>query len=119
MKYLGTPYSHPSGATRHYRFCINEEITADYLTRGIFIYSPIVHHHEMARKYSLPKDFDFWRNHDFNMIHRSDGLIALTLPGWETSKGLTDEIEYACSIGLEVEHLAPYGRCWDLFKKFL
>jgi len=62
---------------------------------GINIYSPVVHWHETASKYGLPKDAQWWRKINFDALNRCDGMYLLTIPGWEESDGVTMERRWA------------------------
>lgn len=102
MIYLASPYSHEDPLIMKTRFMLAEQVTAILTKREKHIYSPIVHYHEMALKYEMPTDFEFWRAINFDMIRRSDALYILTIPGLEESKGVKAEIKFAmqCGIGL-------------------
>ena len=95
MIYLGTPYSHPNGAIRHARFQVNAEYVANCVKRGEAIFSPIIHWHYIAKKYSLPKDFSFWKNLDLTFLSACSSIHVLELPGHEESVGLQAEIQQA------------------------
>lgn len=93
--YLASPYSHRDKDVMEQRFQLAEKHAAFMLTRGITIYSPIVHMHELALRYKLPKDFDFWRRHNHNMLWRAKDFHILTIDGWRSSKGVTGELAFA------------------------
>jgi hypothetical protein len=76
-------------------------------------YSPIVHAHAAAKQYEMPTDFAFWRAYNEAMLASSHGLIVLTLPGWQDSKGVTAEIEFALARKLPIDYLAAQG--WGKF----
>lgn len=102
MIYLASCYSDPDPLIQKTRFLIAEEVTAGLITQGKFIYSPIVHCHELAQKYNLPSDFVFWRRYNIDMLRRADCMYILDIPGWDTSKGVRHEMEIAVEIGLEI-----------------
>lgn len=100
MIYLASPYSHPDPLIMKTRFLLAEEVTACYTRRGVHVYSPIVHYHEMAAKYKFPSDFEFWRKLNFDMLRRADELWVLEIPGWKESKGVTAEIAMWNELGM-------------------
>jgi hypothetical protein len=100
--YLASPYSHPDESIMEARFVAAEAATARLLRRSVWVYSPIVHCHELAKKFDLPKDFVFWQEYNFAMIRGAAKLYVLRIDGWEASKGVTAEIAYARELGIPV-----------------
>jgi hypothetical protein len=96
--YLGGPYSD----SIHERY--NQHmVSAYFLTRsGLTVFSPIVHYHLMAQKYSLPTDAAFWEHNNHNIIIASKGMILLEIPNWKQSKGVKKEILLCQMKGLPV-----------------
>lgn len=109
MIYLASPYSHPDALTRKTRFLIAEQVTAILFNQGIFVFSPIVHCHELAARHTLPTSFEFWRGYNFDMLRRADLLSIIAIPGWEESIGVQAEIEMAKLIGLPITHINELG----------
>ena len=102
MIYLASPYSHPDDLIRKTRFLIAQEVTAGLINLGKFIYSPIVHCHELAETYAMPTDFVFWRRYNIDMLRRADCMYILEIPGWDTSDGVKHEMLVASEIGIEI-----------------
>ncbi|MCP5014648.1 MAG: DUF1937 family protein, partial [Ketobacter sp.] len=48
MIYLAQPYTDPNPDVREHRFNLGERYTAELLQNGQWVYSPIVHCHELA-----------------------------------------------------------------------
>ena len=90
MMYLAQPYTGTnSEMLERYRLgCLT---TADLFRRGIPVYAPIVHWHEVARCYSLPTDEQSWRNQNLHMVEQADSFSILALKGWRNSKGIWAE----------------------------
>lgn len=93
--YLASPYSSPDAAVVTARFLAVEHCLAALLRAGKVVYSPIVHNHEVATKYDLPKDFNFWQQHNFGILAKSSALWVLCLEGWQQSRGVQAEITFA------------------------
>jgi hypothetical protein len=95
LYYLASPYTHKDQEVMNERF---EKVNyfATYLLKqyGINCIEPICTGHVKVQ-YDLPIDFEFWSTRDKMFIDHCRGLIVYCLPGWETSKGVTSEIEYA------------------------
>ena len=77
------------------------------LNKGIHTYSPVIHCHQIAQDYSLPKDFTFWKEYNFAMIEKASEVLVLGIPGWRSSQGVTAEIKYACDQKIQCEVYQP------------
>lgn len=97
--YLASPYSHPDPDMMQARYEAARDMTAVLANSGIFCFCPIAHTHDMAKANHLPTNFEFWDNWNQAMIRGSCGIIVLKLTGWEESKGVTAELQFARSIG--------------------
>ena len=100
--YLASPYSSPDLAICALWAQAAQRATAWLLAQRVWVYSPIVHCHELALAHSLPKDFAFWRDYNFAMLERARGLIILTIEGWKESKGVSAELAHAKDLALPV-----------------
>lgn len=109
MIYLASPYSHPDPLTRKTRFLLAEQCVASLLRATIWAYSPIVHCHELAERYSLPTDFTFWKEYNFDMIRRADAVFVLDIPGVSESKGVRAETEIAEALHLPIFYVNEDG----------
>lgn len=110
MIYLASPYSHKDPLIMKTRFFLAEQVTASLLDSGRYVYSPIVHCHEIAWKYSLRTDFDFWQGYNRDMIRRCDTLMILDIVGWKESKGVRGEYEFAQLCGFHPQLINADGR---------
>lgn len=107
MIYLCTVYSSGANGDKKVleeRYLKAMDFVAHYKHRHV--YSPILHCHPMAMKYDFPKDYDFWRQKDEAFIRAADEVWVLMSYGWKESKGITEEIQYAKSIGKRVKYFA-------------
>lgn len=89
--YLASPYS----SDPETNFARTLEFVAEEMRKGTIIFSPIAHCHPIAEAYDMPGDFAFWKKYNMEMLAPAGALWVLKLPGWETSIGVTAEIEYA------------------------
>jgi hypothetical protein len=103
--YLGSPYSSEDQAKQHHRYRCACRATVYLLNQGIHVYSPIVHCHEIAKDFGLPKDFDFWKEYNFAMLENANLLMILKLDGWKDSKGLDGEIGFATRKSIPIEFM--------------
>lgn len=105
--YLASPYTDKNPLVRQTRYNQVAQTVVQLLNKNIFVYSPIVHCHEIAKRYSLPKDFKFWQNYNYAMLRQAAALHIVKLEGWEDSEGVKSEVRYALEHGIPVAHL-PY-----------
>ena len=104
MIYLCSVYSYKADASlMQKRFEYVEEFVAENFDWPLF--SPIVYTHSVGVKYGLPKTYDFWKKRDRHFIELASEVWVLKMPSWEFSEGVTDEIEYAKSIGKHVHFI--------------
>jgi hypothetical protein len=106
--YLAGPYSHTEeevmkerrdGFMKALAFFANS-------TENLCLYSPIVHWSAVAFEYDLRHDANFWHQQNFHMIKLSTAMWILPMDGWRKSYGLSQEMEYAESIGRETLFVA-------------
>ena len=95
MIYIGCPYTHPDKSVMRDRYLKVTQYTAQCMLRKEIVYSPITSGHEMARLNKLPTDWEFWRHFDLDFLSRSCELRVFMLSGWESSRGLIEEIRCA------------------------
>ena len=105
--YLASPYSNSFPEVCHARYIEAMHATAWLLKRGIWVYSPIVHCHEMAREFGLPTDAKYWEAYNHVMISQARELWVLKIDGWQESKGVAEEIAFAKALRKRVVKMAP------------
>lgn len=102
--YLASPYSHPDPIVREARFDAVCKKTAEYLMAGKPCFSPIAHSHPLVKHLpeALCMDFEFWMKEDLAILKDAAELHILMLDGWQSSRGVARETEYADSVGIPV-----------------
>lgn len=104
--YLASPYSHENETVRRERFEAVSKYAANMIEQGVIVYSPISHTHPMFIYGNVgTMGFDYWQKVDKLFIDLCDKMCVLKLTGWEESKGIQAEMEYALRIGKKVEFL--------------
>lgn len=104
--YIASPYSGTVKEMKE-RFEAVERYTAYAMKHGEVVFSPIVHCHEIAAKYSMPTDFGFWENYCLGMLEGAHTFRILTLDGWRDSTGVLGEWEMADEWGHGIEFVDP------------
>ena len=107
--YLASPYSDRDSTVEAYRYQEAMRFCAEQMTSRphIHIFSPIVYGHQMAKQYDLPGDAAWWQNFNLKFMNNCSQMWVLKLPGWDTSLGVTAEIEYARGRNLYTEYYNP------------
>ena len=95
MIYLASPYSSDDPAVKQYRHDRAAEFVADFFNINCFIFSPIVYCHTLSLTNNLDGTFETWQRFNFHMLTQCMSLWVLQLEGWDTSKGVTQEISWA------------------------
>lgn len=124
MIYLASLYSNGAdtgcaldSGIREQRYQYTMKRLYELMMGGMFVFSPIVHCHEMSKKYDLPKDYTFWQENDRHFISNCDRVVVLKMSdeygNWEKSKGIQDEIAYAKSSGVPVHYFTCYDYVLD------
>lgn len=103
--YLACPYTDSDPDKMEERFK-SVNIMAGYLMQqGYLVFSPISHTHPIAVSCKLPRGFDFWEAYDRTFIDWCDEVWVHRISGWENSKGVTREIDYATKQNKPIKYL--------------
>ena len=120
LVYLASPYSDPSCDVRMLRYHAVTYIASELMRRGELIYSPITHGHAIATdatkiacRAKLPTGWDFWGQHCCEMLRACGMMLILTLPGYEQSEGIANEMSFARDHGIMWKPLSP----WDFIDR--
>lgn len=91
--YLATPYTkYPRGI--HWAFADAAGIAGKLRLAGVDVYCPVVAMHPQAIYGGIdPLDLSIWLPANATMMRLSDVLIVAHMESWETSTGVTFEIE--------------------------
>lgn len=104
ISYLAAPYTDPNPKIKRMRSTLVTWMAYEFMQQGIYVYSPLTHNVPIDNL-GMHGDWQKWRDFDCSMLARCDRLIVLKLPGWEQSKGVTAEIEYATKLQLPIEKI--------------
>lgn len=104
-EYLASPYTDPDPMVREMRYLRTAEVLVTMLKLGLAVYSPIVHCHELAKIWDLPKDVPFWEAYNATMLSNAKSLSVLRLDGWSRSAGVRGEIALATQLGKSITYI--------------
>ena len=104
--YLASPYSHADERVMFSRFEAACQAAAKLMLAGETVFSPIAHSHPVCVHIAgVQTDFEFWMKQDLPILRCAEKLLVLMLPGWEQSRGVTEEIRVAKTEGIPVEYI--------------
>lgn len=104
--YLASPYTHKHKDIMALRYTKALHSTAEILSKGYLVFSPIVHNHLIAVEHILPKDYAFWKDYSDSFLHNwAEAIVVLRLYNWEESIGVRAEIDLAQEKKLPVYYL--------------
>ena len=103
--YIASPYSHEDKLVRNSRFEQIAKITAKLTANGIVAFSPIAYGHTLLNYEKLPTNWAFWQNFCLSFLQHCDELWVYQMDGWEQSKGIAEEIEFAKKKGITIKYV--------------
>ncbi len=104
MIYVGSPFSDPDHLVRADRAAEVSRFVAQYIRKGHILYSPIASWHHIEEKFTLPKDSQFWEQHNFQMLRFASEMWVLRLGRWQLSVGLAGEMDMARDLYIPIVH---------------
>ena len=96
--YLAAPYTDPDPEVSALRAEQASYAAAMLMSRyGFAVFSPITHGHAVVDHLPLEKavSHDFWMEQCIPVLDRCDELHILRLPGWDRSRGVKYEWDFA------------------------
>jgi hypothetical protein len=105
--YLATPYSHADPEVRRKRFQAVTIKAGELMSEGLHIFSPITHCHPIAIVSSLPTNWSYWKDYCNKTLSMCNELFVYQLDGWETSQGVTAEIDLARELEIPIQYIKP------------
>ncbi len=90
LVYLASPYTHQDPDVREARFEAACQCAVAFITRGVYIFSPVVHCHPLTLM-GMPQEWAHWEEYDRALLNASSSLVALTMNGSVGSVGMNEE----------------------------
>lgn len=102
VAYLACPYTDPNPKIKLMRYRAVTWTAYELMKAGTLVYSPLTHNIPLA-DLGIHGNWVTWKEFDHAMLSRCNRLILLKLPGWEASKGVAAELEFAKDLNLPIE----------------
>lgn len=96
LYYLASPLK-GSLEEEAYRFDVSLKLTMEFLTQGIYVFSPLIYTKKIAEALNFCSIEERRRKMMTYLLHflkTSKGLILVTLEGWQKSWGVNQEIKF-------------------------
>lgn len=103
--YLASPYSNPDDKIRRENFEKISKIAANLCSKGHVAFSPITYGHTLVAFTEMPTDWPFWQNFCLGFLEVADELHVYKMEGWNHSRGVAEEIEFAIKNGIEIKYI--------------
>ena len=106
LVYIASPYSHDDDRVRYENYLKVTKIASKVVSSGSVAISPITYGHIIAEHSEMPTDWNFWSDFCLTLLSRCDTiLVCNNMVGWDKSRGVKEEIEFAKNNGIKVEYL--------------
>ena len=109
--YLAAPYTDPDPEVSALRAAQAAYAAAMLMSRyGFVVFSPITHWHAVVDHLPLEKaiSHDFWMEQCIPVLDRCDELHILRLPGWERSRWVKYEWDFAVRMNKPIHTVDIY-----------
>lgn len=106
--YLATPYAkYPEGMDEAFELACDN--AALLLSKGVPVYSPIAHCHNLKTRKCLvdTHNHDFWMTVDRPLMKAAGGIIVLLAKSWEKSRGMREEVRQFEADGKPFAWMSP------------
>lgn len=112
--YLASPYSHPDDIVRENNYRLVSKIAADMIAEGNVVISPIAYGHPLLNFTEMPSDWKFWSDFCLSMLAKCDEIRVCKMPGWDKSRGVAEEIEYAKEHNIPISYFEVNTHQYDI-----
>ena len=90
------------------RVAAAERYLASLTMEDVVAYSTIAAMHHLTVKFSLPNDYEYWKDHCHKMISSAKEVYVLCLDGWENSVGVQDELSIARELNKKITYIHTF-----------
>lgn len=103
--YIASPYSHNDPAVVIKNFELVSQLAANLCSEGHVAFSPITYGHTLLAYKDMPSDWAFWKNFCLSFLQHCDELLVYQIPGWDMSRGVTEEINFAKENNITIKYI--------------
>jgi len=103
--YIASPYTYHDPIVVEENFRRVSRYAAKLVSEGSIAISPITYGHTLVQFHNMPTDWPFWSNFCLRILERCNEMHVYMMEGWDKSRGVKEEIEYAESLGIEIKYI--------------
>ena len=103
--YIASPYNHEDDSVRIENYKKVSSLAAYLVSMGDVALSPITYGHTLLEFCEMPYDWQFWSNFCISFLSKCDELLVYKMDGWDKSRGVKEEIEYAIDNNIPVKYI--------------
>jgi hypothetical protein len=102
--FISSPYSHEDEKVVEENYLKVVKLASLICSKSEVAISPIVYGHTLLNYVSMPNDWEFWKNFCLTLLEKCDEMIVYKMDGWDKSRGVKEEIEFATSRGIKITY---------------
>lgn len=103
--FISSPYSHQDQDVIEQNYIKVAKFVSKLTTQGITAISPIAYGHTLLKFNNMANDWKTWEDFCLEFLDKADELWVYKMPGWNHSRGVAEEIEYAIKKGKTVKYI--------------
>ena len=104
--FISPPYNHSDPAIVELNYYKVGKFATKLVSEGNVAISPIVYGHNLLKfQPDMPGDWKFWQNFCFTLLEKADEMIVYKMEGWDKSRGVSEEIEFAKQHNIPIKYV--------------
>jgi hypothetical protein len=103
--FVSSPYTHSNPEVVEENYVKVTKLVSELCSNGQVAISPITYGHTLLKFKDMPSDWEFWKNFCLTLLKKCDEMVVYKMEGWDKSKGVTEEINMAESLGLKITYI--------------
>jgi hypothetical protein len=108
--YIASPYTHPDKEVVEENYRRVSRYAAEIVSQGAVALSPITYGHTLVGFKPMRTDWEFWTNFCLTMLSKCEEIHVLMIDGWDRSRGVAEEIEFAEKNGISIHYIKAEER---------
>jgi hypothetical protein len=108
MIFVSSPYTHADPEKMEENYRTVSFYSSKLCSEGVVAISPILYGHTAVKFHPMPTDWDFWKNFCLTILDKCVEIHVLKMPGWELSKGMKEEMEFARKRNIKITYIEEY-----------
>lgn len=105
--YLACPFRHNDHFVQRKRCAAAHYVAANLILEGKYVFSPLTHNELLIDIIQDKVPAERWMKFDLTLLAVCKLLYVLKMDGWEMSKGIAREIEFAKANSIPVQMIEP------------